>query len=140
MEYIKNHNQFIIRLDKSDSVLDSLRGLVNKESVSAGHISGIGAIEEFVLGYYDRENKEYIQDTFEHPHELTSATGFVTQDESARIHMHATVAGPEHKAFGGHLHEGKIAAAGEFHLQVSETTVSRQNNEELGLRIMDFSS
>lgn len=142
MEYIQTQSAPIIvmRLDVGDAVIPVCKKLAEESEFVAAHISGIGAIKNFKLGYYDLSAETYKKDAFSKPHELTNATGFITsQDGKPHVHLHATVADAEHNALGGHLHKAEIAAAGEFRIQPTTAKVTRSNDEQLGLDLMDFS-
>jgi predicted DNA-binding protein with PD1-like motif len=139
MEYHNADNGIIIRLDVDDNLKQCLRTVIEQEGITAAAISGVGALKEFTLGYFQPEVGEYTKTTFSDSHELTNATGVVScQDGEPHIHLHATLAGPDHQAIGGHLHEGRIAAAGEFFLTPFDTRIQRRHDESLNLDLMTF--
>lgn len=139
MEYHTENNGIIVRLDVDDDVKESLREVIVAEGLTGASITGLGAIKEFTLGYFNPDTQEYKRDTFSESHELINATGVVSrQDGEPHIHLHATVAGPNHRARGGHLHNGKVAAAGEFFLTPYGTKIQRQHNSNLDLDVMTF--
>jgi len=137
----QTHKRTIIRLDQGEPVVTSLERIAESKNITSGTITGIGAVEDAVIGYYQRKQKKYRKDTFKQPYELTNLTGFVTQDDgNVHVHAHVTLAGEGHQAFGGHLHEATVAAAGEFWVDHGNKTVKRQYNGDLGLKLMKFSS
>lgn len=139
MEYRTTDNSIIIRLDVGDSVKSCLHEVVSKEDITAASVTGIGALKNFTLGYFQPESGEYKQDEFSQPHELTNATGVISrQDGEPHIHLHATLAGPNHNAIGGHLHEGTVAAAGEFFLTPLDCKITRKHESDLNLDLMHF--
>jgi predicted DNA-binding protein with PD1-like motif len=139
MEYHAGDKTTVVRLDLDDSVKESLLSVVKQEDIAAASVTGLGALKDFTLGYFQPDIGEYKQDQFDKPHELTNATGVITQqDGQPHIHLHATLAGPEHEAIGGHLHEGVIAAAGEFFLTPFDCEINRQHDSDLNLDLMHF--
>jgi len=132
-------NATVIRLDKGDSVIESLQTVAESKNVQSGQVIGIGAVMDPVLGYYQLENKAYKKDTFSGVYELTNLTGMITEgDNGLDVHAHATIADDDHRAYGGHFHAGSIAAAGEFLLYGQPVDVSRHHQADLGLDLMAF--
>ncbi len=139
MEYDYRKDNIIVRFDIGDEIVEELTHIAKEEDISGAHVSGIGALRDFTLGFYDIETQEYKKDTFEDPHELTNATGFITRlEEEPHVHVHATLAGPQHKIIGGHLHAGTVSAAGEFIL-TPVGDINRQHINDTGLDILHLS-
>lgn len=140
MEYQATDNEITVRLDVNDPVKESIREVVITEEVTAAVITGLGALKNFTLGYFQPDAGEYKRDEFSESHELTNASGIISQQEGEpHIHLHVTLAGPDHKAIGGHLHEGQIAAAGEFFLLPVDSKITRTHNSNRNLDLMQFS-
>jgi predicted DNA-binding protein with PD1-like motif len=140
MEYesTDNSDATIIRLDKGDPVIKSLQTVAEDQGVQSGEVTGIGAVMDPVLGYYQLEDKAYKKDTFSGAYELTNLTGVITKNDGVDVHAHATIADDDHRVYGGHFHAGRIAAAGEFFLYDQPVEVSRRHQSSLGLGLMDF--
>lgn len=139
MEYTTDDNQITVRLDQGDQVIEKFRQLADMQDITAGTVLGVGALEDFTLGYFRRQDGEYSKQTFDQPHELTNLTGFISrQNGQSHIHAHATLAGPDQQAIGGHLHAGRIAAAGEFRIILQDTRVERIRDNDLNLDLMSF--
>lgn len=139
MEYTRVQSGVAARLDVGDFVIDSLKSVALQTDLKSGHISGVGALRNFTLGYFQTDSQSYKKTTFSKPHELTNLTGFITkQDNDWHVHAHATLAGPDHHTVGGHLHKGEIAAAGEFFVLDFGQSVGRSHDDELGLDLLNF--
>lgn len=139
MNYQATDNEITVRLDINDSVKESIREVVKAEGITAAVITGLGALKNFTLGYFQPDVGEYKWSEFSKPHELTNATGIISQqDGEPHIHLHVTLAGPNHNAIGGHLHEGEIAAAGEFFLLPVDSKITRRYNSKRNLDLMQF--
>ncbi len=138
MEY-KSGNTIAVRLDVGDAVKPSLRKIITKEDLTAAKITGVGALKDFTIGYFQTDTGEYQRSQFSASHELTNATGVISRKEGEpHIHLHVTLAGPDHQAIGGHLHEGVVAAAGEFFLTPLSYDITREHNSDLNLDVMTF--
>jgi len=136
----QQQNKIAVRLDKGDSVIDSFHQIAEENDITSGQIIGIGAVKKPVIGYYQTDNQAYKKDQLTGSYELTNLTAVITEkEEGVHIHAHATLAGENHQAFGGHLHKATIAAAGEFWIYASEIPIKRQRDNPLGLDLMRFS-
>mgnify|MGYP003305570877 CR=1 FL=1 len=71
--------------------------------------------------------------------EIASLTGNVTtMNGEAYVHLHAVLCDKEGNAFGGHLKKGVIGATCEIFVSVVDGEVSRVNEKETGLNILDI--
>lgn len=101
-------------------------------------LGGIGMLRDFELGYFDGE--EYHNRTFTEPYELVTLQGTVVAQgpEGQPIaHLHATVAGLDHKCVGGHLFGGIVGVTLEVNLLSLEGPASR-SFEPSGLALLQL--
>jgi predicted DNA-binding protein with PD1-like motif len=105
MEVARKGDSLALRLDHGDDILRSIGRSIEAERSTMSIVAGLGMISEFELGYFDEGN--YIKAYFEEAHELLSMQGSVSSEGDPRIHIHVTVADRSHKAYGGHLLQGK---------------------------------
>jgi len=112
MEVVRSEDYMALRLDHGEDILASISGAVKNETSTLMITTGLGMISDFELGYFDRGR--YITKTFDEPHELLALQGSVAVGGEPRIHIHATVAAPDHKVFGGHLLRGKVWMSNEI--------------------------
>ena len=100
-----------------------------------GTVTGIGAVKDHTLGFFDVEKREYLKRTFEENMELGNLTGTIgTVDGKPFLHAHATVCGPELIAFTGHLFKAEVAVTAELTITDFETELPRAEDEDLGLK------
>jgi predicted DNA-binding protein with PD1-like motif len=81
-------------------VMKGLRAFAGKHKLVAGHLTGIGAISDAVIGYFDPEKKTYLRLRETGQHEVLSVTGNLALDENEPFfHVHVALglatAGPE---------------------------------------------
>ena len=50
---------FLIRLSYGEDILSTVEGLMDKESITVGIFSIIGAVNRATFGYYDQQGKDY---------------------------------------------------------------------------------
>ena len=109
MEYFsteKTGRIFVLRLDPGDYLLESIEGLVQKESVKdAVVVSAIGTLDEYrvhwvtTTGFPAENHFEHWKDK---PLELASVGGVIA---NGKPHLHIVVSDSE-KAYSGHLERG----------------------------------
>ena len=126
MNLIKDQNKYFISIDKDEYVNQSLLDVANNENLKSGWISGVGAIYDIEVGYFDVEKKDYVRKKFSGDYELLSISGNISIKEGDRfVHTHITFSDIEFNVFGGHLFDAKVAAAGEFLIDLCDFEVKR---------------
>lgn len=79
MEYQRFGSDIIVRMDRGEEILSGLKEACLKEKVKLASIYAIGAVDEFQVGLYDVEKREYESRTYTGPYEILSLLGNVTQ-------------------------------------------------------------
>lgn len=129
----------MVRLQRGEEVLACLRELCEKESISLGTVSAIGAVNHVVVGVYRVDEQKYVANTFDGVMELTSLMGNITEkDGEPYLHLHATFGDLTGKVIGGHLNEAVVSATCELFVRKVEGHVGRRLDPETGLNIFDF--
>lgn len=109
------------------------------EKIRSGSISGIGAIGELTLRFFNPQTKAYEDKTFREQMEISNLTGNIsTMDEKTYLHLHITVGRNDYSALAGHLLAATLNGAGEFVVENYGEQVKRVYNPDLGLNIYDF--
>ena len=136
MQYKRDNNKIYLSIDKNEYLNDSLLKVCEENDVKFAWINGIGAIFDPEVGYYDIDSKGYKKKCFNGDFELISLMGNMTYKSGEPfIHTHIIFTDTNFNAFGGHLFDCKISAAGEFIINVGKEKISRSYNEDIGLFI-----
>lgn len=139
MQYRVFGDTYVVRLQRGEEVLACLRALCEKESISLGTVSAIGAVNHVVVGVYRVDEQKYVANTFDGVMELTSLMGNITEkDGEPYLHLHATFGDLTGKVIGGHLNEAVVSATCELFVRKVEGHVGRRLDPETGLNIFDF--
>lgn len=139
MQYRVFGDTYVVRLQRGEEVLACLRELCEKESISLGPVSAIGAVNHVVVGVYRVDEQKYVANTFDGVMELTSLMGNITEkDGEPYLHLHATFGDLTGKVIGGHLNEAVVSATCELFVRKVEGHVGRRLDPETGLNIFDF--
>lgn len=130
---------YILRLDKGEEIISSLKIFCEENKITAGAISGFGVASDITLICFDTETKSPKKQFFKGDFEVTSFLGNISHiDNELFIHLHATLVDNQFRAFGGHFAEGIIGLTGEFFIQSIDTKIDRIKDENLGFHILNF--
>jgi len=132
-------NRHVIRLERGELVMASIREWGEGQSVRSAFFYGLGAVCEFTMAYYDLVLKKYVNRVIEESHELTNITGNLSWiDNQLVVHAHGSLAGEDYELIGGHLVEAKVSGAVEVLMESLGVRIERHRDEELGLNLMSL--
>ena len=139
MEYKVFGESIVLRLEKGEEVLESIKILCEKEDIKAGSISGIGASNNIVIGLFKVDEKKYYSNTFEEDFEITNLTGNISRmNGEVYLHIHGTFADIEGKCIGGHLNKAVISATCEIIINKIKGDIDRKFSDEIWLNLIKF--
>ena len=140
MEYKRQGNTIIVRVDKGEDIIKELLSVSEKENIEFASISGLGAVNDIELGIFDTSAKKYHSKRLIGDFEITSLVGSLSRKEDKPyIHVHMSVGNVlTNEFFGGHLNKAIVGATAEIVLNVVEIVVEREFVEEIGLNLFKF--
>lgn len=140
MEYKRQRNTIIVRVDKGEDIIKELLSLSEKENILFASVSGLGAVNDIELGIFDTSAKKYHSKRLIGDFEITSLVGSLSRKEDKPyIHVHMSVGNVlTNEFFGGHLNKAIVGATAEIVLNVVEVVVEREFVEEIGLNLFKF--
>ena len=141
MEYQRFGNTVYARLDRGEDILEDLLKLDLAEDIRLAAVVGLGAVDDFTVGVYDVDTRQYHSLRFTGPHEITSLVGSInTMNGAYYSHIHFSAADVTGRVVGGHLNAARISATGELTVTVTEGSVDRFKDEAVtGLNLYAFS-
>jgi len=127
----------LLRLDRGEEVLGSLADFAVQERLPGATLSGVGAVEQTELGYFDLRRREYVRRVFADEMELLSLSGNIAWwSGEPVVHAHVLLGGADYAAVGGHLFRATIAVTGEILVAVLDTPLERALDERTGLKLL----
>ena len=139
MEYLKDNDKYFIRLLKDENLFEQLGIFAEKEKLSCGHLSGIGALKNCELGFYHLEQKHYDKKMFENEAELLSLDGNLSLLEGKPFfHIHTVLGGADFNCYGGHLFNADIAVTAEIYFRPFDAKIERLKDEGIGLNLLSM--
>ncbi|WP_290598126.1 MULTISPECIES: PPC domain-containing DNA-binding protein [unclassified Archaeoglobus] len=123
----------LLRLDYGKNLVDQLSSFLEKEGIEAAYVSGIGAVKNAEIGYYDQEKKEYVKRRIEEELEILSLSGNVSlKDGRPYPHIHV-VLGKDGNVYAGHLFSAEVFACEIFLLVLDGEAPVREFDRQTGL-------
>jgi predicted DNA-binding protein with PD1-like motif len=139
MEYKKFGNKYVMRIDKGEEIVDTLKKFCQDEKIKLGFVNGIGAVNKVRVGLFDTKSKQYNSAQLEGDYEITSLLGNIsTKDGEVYLHLHINLSDANYNTHGGHLNSAVISGTGEIIIETIEGSVERQFSEEIGLNLYKF--
>ncbi len=137
MYYKRFNNKVIVRIDKGEELVDSLKTLCKALDITLGTIIGIGATDKVTIGLMNTKTQKYQSKEFTGDHEIAPLLGNITRmNGEVYLHLHITICNVEHKALGGHLTSAVISATFEGVIDIIDGQVNREYNAEVGLNLL----
>ncbi len=139
MEYRQLGDYYLIRLHRGEEVVSTLTDFVRSHSIQAGSVSGIGAVSDPSLGFFDPSTREYHQEKFSGGYEVANIVGNISVLEGEEmLHIHATVADDNHQTRAGHLFKAIVSVTLEVVIINFGGRVERKMDNNIGLNLLDL--
>lgn len=128
---------YALVFDKGDEVVAELEAFAHEHAVTAARFTAIGAFSEVKLGYFDGDQKDYLEVSVAEQVEVLSLLGDVAEkDGEPKVHAHVVIGGRDGAARGGHLLEGYVWPTLEVILEDSPAHLRRKIDKETGLPLI----
>ena len=135
---LQESRRYILRFDLGEDAIETLKGFCVEEKIVSGFVSGIGAVSEVVLGFYDLANKRYIDNSIVKNMEIASFSGnFSVFENEPVIHAHGVFSDESGVCIGGHVKKMVVAATCEAFLIKLDEKIERIKNSEIELNLME---
>ena len=139
MEYVQFGSKVLLRLDKGDEIIGTIKDFCRENRIKLASVSGIGAVSRANIGIFIQDTKEYKTKELTGSMEITSLAGNITvMNDEVYLHLHITLTDATYQAYGGHLNKAWVGATGEIIIDIIDGNVNRERNEDVGLNIIRF--
>ena len=136
MKSRSHENHHFLVLKKGEELISSLTSFLKEKDITAGSITGLGAVENVDIAYYDLPTQTYERKIFPDIYELLSATGNAALLDSKHFpHVHVVIGDRDYKTLGGHLFAATVAATVELSIIQMPFVVERAHDAETGLKL-----
>jgi predicted DNA-binding protein with PD1-like motif len=130
---------FVVVFDKGDEAKAGLTAFAQDNRVSAAQLTAVGGFSRAVLGYFDRQRKEYKRIPVEEQVEVLSLVGDVAlkPDGGPEVHAHVVVGRSDGTTLGGHLLEAEVWPTLEVVLADAPRHLRKRHDAETGLALLN---
>jgi predicted DNA-binding protein with PD1-like motif len=129
---------YLLVFDTGQEVMNGLVAFARKHKLTSGHLTGIGAINDAVIGYFDPEKKTYLRTHEKGQAEVLSLTGnLALNDDEPFFHVHVVLGRRDGSARGGHLFAITVRPTVELVLNTYPKSVRRKIDPEWDLPLLN---
>jgi uncharacterized protein len=139
MKYKNIGSWSILRIDRGEEIVESIKHFCMDQEIKLGTIQGIGAVEKIVIGMFDTRDKKFHSAELIGDFEITALIGNITtKDADIYLHIHATFSDTSYNAFGGHLSSAVVSGTCEVIISRIKGTMNRKFDNHVGLNLFDL--
>lgn len=138
MKYKKINSDYVIKMEKGDDIVKELTSLCEKENIRGGYFTGIGAVTNVKLGWFNPVSKTYQTKDFDKYYEITSLVGNVGRLSNGEVlvHNHITLSDENFNVIAGHLFLSKVSLAVEIFLRDLGEELQKAPDQEFHLNFL----
>jgi predicted DNA-binding protein with PD1-like motif len=129
---------FAVILDTGDEAMRCLQDFAVREKLGGSQITGIGALSEGRLVYFDWDTKYYVSIAVEEQVEVASLVGDIAIDPSGNpsVHVHAVLGRRTGTALAGHHQEARVRPTLEIIITEAPEHLCKLKDPESGLALI----
>ncbi|MFQ5817093.1 MAG: PPC domain-containing DNA-binding protein [Terriglobia bacterium] len=133
-----SERRFLLRLERGDEVMESLRRFAEERAIGAGMLRGLGAALSAELAFFNLKEKRYEPFSVREDTEVVSLLGNLArgEDRQAIAHVHATLSRRDGTAVAGHVLKLVTGATLEIDLEVLPGTLRRKRDPKSTLPLL----
>jgi uncharacterized protein len=129
---------YLLEFRTGQEVMQGLLAFARKQGLVVGHLTGIGAVSDAVVGYFDPRKKAYLRIHEQGQQEVLSLTGNLALYKGEPFfHVHTVLGLSDGSTRGGHLFEMTGRPTVELILTTYPKPVRRKIDPETGLPLLD---
>lgn len=128
---------FILVLKKGENLFEGILACANAIQLKSATFSGLGALDEVSVAYYNLSTKQYQTKLFTGMYELITLNGNVSLVEGKRfLHIHAALGTDTYDVIGGHIMDATVGPTAEITIIPLAETITREYDGDIGLKLM----
>jgi len=128
---------YLIVFDKGAEVMAGLLQFAREHRLAGGSLSGIGAVSDASLAFFDRKKMEYLPIPVAQQAEVLALTGnLALREKQPFFHVHAVLGLPDGSTRGGHLVHAHVWPTLEVVLTTWTRSAQRTLDRETGLPLL----
>jgi uncharacterized protein len=132
---VQDGRTYALIYDIGEEVMENLLDFAKQQNLAGSSITGIGALSDVTLGYFDWDQKKYVPNAVQEQVELVSLIGDISLDPAGNpaLHVHVVVGKRDGTAWGGHLIAGHVRPTLEMIITEQPAHLQRKIDPATGL-------
>ena len=140
MQVRREGKDVLMRMDPGEEMVGTLLQWARENGVPSAVITGLGAVEDVSLGYFDLKAGHYVEIPVPRHVEIVSLDGsLAVMDGEPHLHLHVTVSSSGGSCVAGHLFKATISITAELHLTLLQQPIKRFKDPKTGVLLWDLS-
>ncbi|ELS58465.1 PPC domain-containing DNA-binding protein [Streptomyces viridochromogenes] len=129
---------YVLVLAPEEEALARITAFAREQSLGASQVTAVGAFSRAVVGWFDRQAKEYRRIGVDEQCEVLSLLGdIVIGEDGPTAHLHAVLGLSDGTTRGGHLLEGQVWPTLEVIVRDSPAALAKIHRPDIGLALID---
>lgn len=125
---VEASTEYLARLEHGSDWREQIEDFAAERDITAAWFTGLGAVQDAELWFYDQDDLEYEPARFDEPLEVTNCTGNISLlDGDHFAHTHATLSRRSGQALAGHLDRATVWA-GELYIREFDEALVREHD------------
>ena len=134
---VNTDQPFILVLRLGENLFENIIRCANTINLKAASLSGLGALEDVVVAYYNLHTKTFQQKLFKGTYELISLNGNISlSNNKPNVHIHAALGTEEYNVIGGHIMGAIVSATAEICITPLSGPMHREYKEQFATKII----
>ncbi len=133
---------YVVVLDEGEEAFSALSDWAARQQVSAAQVTAVGAFGGAVVGWFDREAKDYRRIEIAEQCEVLSLIGDIAigagDPGQPQPHLHAVLGLADGSTRGGHLLEGRVWPTLEVVVREAPVELRKTDRPDIGLALIDL--
>ncbi|MEX2291546.1 MAG: PPC domain-containing DNA-binding protein [Mycobacteriales bacterium] len=131
--------QHALVFDTGNELVSGLTNWASEQRLGGSSFTGIGALSEASLGYYDLQSQEYVEIPVVEQVELLVLAGDITLDGQGgwKVHAHAVCGRRGGSTVGGHVLRAVVRPTLELVVTTMPRHLQRRHDAASGLALID---
>lgn len=139
MLYVKRRDVYVIRFEDGEVFPDGFLELLASEAIAAGEFTGIGAMRQARIAFFNTDSKTYEDRDYVEQMEVLALVGNVAiHNDEPLVHAHITLSRSDFSVLGGHLRRGVVRPTLEVTLRTLAEPLRRAVDPTYGLPTLDL--
>jgi uncharacterized protein len=130
---------YVVVCDPGDEAFAGLTEFAQAQHLEAAQITGVGAFQRAIVGWFDREAKQYRHIHVDEQCEVLSFIGDVAVGEDGPVvHVHVVLGLSDGTTRGGHLIEGRVFPTLEVVVRAIPAHMQKVMRPDVGIPLIDL--